>query len=72
MIDLENTMAIPELLDFMLDDMGFDNLEVRTAAKKWSAEILNAFDDEVPFSDIQVEASAFVDGYEACLKNHGL
>lgn len=72
MIDLDNTMAIPELLDFMFDDIGIDFSEAREATRIFCTDLLNTFEDEISLSDLQVEANLFLEGYEACMKNHNL
>ena len=70
--DYGSAIATPEFLDIMLDDMGLDSMELRHAVKRWCIDILDAFADEIPFNQLKYEAGIFVDGYDACQKEHNI
>ncbi len=63
-----NTVMTPELVEPLLDDMGFEAPEAREATRKHSLAAIDA--GEITWGVLNASASAFAEGYETCLKVH--
>jgi len=71
-MDYSNIIANPEILYIMLDDLGFDNSGSYEATKRWCEKTLSDWNDEVTLGQLNFEAAIYSEGYEDCLKAHGL
>ncbi len=63
---MENeTIMKPEMVDELLDDIGFNSPEVREATRQYCLKLIDFGGME--YGTLNCNASSFVDGYEACL-----
>jgi len=61
-----NTMMRPELVNPLLEDIGFESPEEREATKKFCLGALDVGD--ITCGDLNTMAASFADGYQACLQ----
>ena len=61
-------LATPELLELMLDDMGFEDEHIREATREFCLDKVRA---GIELNYLQVCASCFAQGYEEYLSRKG-
>jgi hypothetical protein len=61
-------------VEAVLEDIGKTYQEINEAMRKYAQQLILDQKDglEITLDDLQGELNTFADGYEACLKAHGL
>ena len=70
--DVKNALATPNLMDSILDDIGFEGREadeVRKATKVFCVNIIRDLTDAVSIRELKLYAACFAEGYEECLRS---